>query len=318
MDDFTSTVLFYTLALIITFGVIGNVLSFIIFHYGKRCSAIASSAYFKCLAVADCFVLLVPCTELLLFLQPANIDMRPYSAFVCKLYVYSAFFWTTVSTWITVAITTDRTLTLCFPLKFRMSTTSRRIYLKVLCILAILIPLTSFHAIVVKYNDGDCNFVFDNKFSEFFQQTFIAIFIFLIPFVINGTCNVLISCLLWKRTRVNSLKGQNVTRRRGTAQNFTYRVLAITIFHMVSVLPIGVMKIMDILKSPVSVTVFTIANVLFYLNSGVNFVLYCVSGRDFRRDVKAMLRICCCKPELERGNTWNTSTRLSTIEGVRQ
>ncbi len=53
--------------------------------------------------------------------------------------------------------------------------------------------------------------------------------------------------------------------------------------------------------------------VVYYANHGVNFILYCVSGRQFRNDVKRTLRKMCCRPqEAEDAVTRPRSVRMES------
>ena len=313
MVDTSSTALFYTLAVIISVGVVGNVISLVVFHRGKQSSSLAWSAYFKCLALADNFILLVLGMELLLVLSPANIYVRFHNEWLCKFFHCICYFGITTSTWIMVVMTVDRTLSLCFPLKFRIDTSAKWIYIKICCVLLALLGISLFHLTVVTYGFGFCYVILRDTFSAIYFHWYIPVLVFIVPFVINGACNTIIVCTLWKRARrTAALSEQSIGRRVNAAQNFTFRVLAITIFHMVSVLPYGIFQLMFYFKIPVSQSEFIITNVIFNLNSGVNFFLYLAAGGDFRSDLKELCKSLwvCCKPT--ESNNIN-GTRVSTI-----
>ena len=76
IDETIGLVLFVFLALLIVFGIVGNILSFVTWSRGQRCSELPISAYFKPLAIVDTCILLFPAMELLMFLPPIQILLR--------------------------------------------------------------------------------------------------------------------------------------------------------------------------------------------------------------------------------------------------
>ena len=124
-----------------------------------------------------------------------------------------------------------------------------------------------------------------------------SIFIFGLPLIINATCNTLLLRKLYKRMskyQSSELTHAQIVTRRSAANSATYRVIAISTIHLLSTWPFAVFHIyFYIVNWNVSETCFAIDrifNVLYYMNSAVNFLLYCATGTDFRSDLAAILR----------------------------
>ena len=80
--------------------------------------------------------------------------------------------------------------------------------------------------------------------------------------------------------------------------SLTLRIFILSTVHLISTGPIAVAEVMKAssIDSAVfftfkSIPVYRAFNLLFYLNSGVNFVLYCLFGSEFRQDLYEILRL---------------------------
>lgn len=107
-----------SLAIIIVFGVIGNILSLLVWSVGKQCRIMSCGYYFRLLAIADIFNLLISGIAMLLEISPAYIILYDYNNFFCKFVPFSAHFGVQWSSWITVSVTIERTVSITSPMKF--------------------------------------------------------------------------------------------------------------------------------------------------------------------------------------------------------
>lgn len=121
---------------------------------------------------------------------------------------------------------------------------------------------------------------------------------FAVPFCVITVCNSLIVAKL-----IQSLRSLNVDDRSQTnmKQSRMY-TLAIRIFilstvHFVSAGPVAVVEVMKSVSVDNEVmfvqnkTLYRFFNLLFYLNSGSNFLLYCLFGKEFRKDLTDMIKL---------------------------
>ena len=112
------------LAVITLLGCIGNILSFLIWTKGKRCSGCQGAIYLRCLALSDTLVLCVPAMELTIALLEPTIVLRNLNPVFCKLVPISPYFCVQLSAWIVVSLTVEQTIAVCSPLK-SMATSSK-------------------------------------------------------------------------------------------------------------------------------------------------------------------------------------------------
>ena len=96
-------------------GVFGNILSFLIWTKGKRCSNNRGAIYLRMLALSDIAVLCIPAMELAVsFLKPAYI-LRRINVVFCKVFPISPYCCVQISTWIVVCLTVEQTIVVCRP-----------------------------------------------------------------------------------------------------------------------------------------------------------------------------------------------------------
>ena len=140
MDNTTVwLVLGICLAVITVFGCVGNILSFLIWTKGKRCSNCQGAIYLRVLALSDTLVLCVPAMELTIALLEPTILLRNLNPVFCKIVPISPYFCVQLSAWIVVSLTVEQTIAVCSPLKSMTSSSKWRQY----CIV-IVITLVSF------------------------------------------------------------------------------------------------------------------------------------------------------------------------------
>ena len=105
------------LAVIIIFGVIGNVLSILVWTIGKRCSNCPTAVYLRFLAVFDTLVLAIPGVELAVYLIEPTIVLRHLNSVFCTILPITPYFWKQASTWTLICLTIEQTMAVCRPLK---------------------------------------------------------------------------------------------------------------------------------------------------------------------------------------------------------
>ena len=121
---------------------------------------------------------------------------------------------------------------------------------------------------------------------------------FALPCLIITLSNSLIVVKLMQRVRTfnkESPSRGNIRQFRMTS--LTLRILILGVVHIVSTGPIAIAEVMKATSFENEVmilnqtTLYRFFNLMFYLNSGVNFILYCIFGNEFRQDLYNILRI---------------------------
>ena len=116
------------LAVITAFGCVGNILSFLIWTKGKRCSNCQGAIYLRLLALSDTLVLCVPAMELTIALLEPTVLLRNLNPVFCKIFPISPYFCVQLSAWIVVSLTVEQTVAVCRPLQSMTSSSKWRHY----------------------------------------------------------------------------------------------------------------------------------------------------------------------------------------------
>ena len=109
------SLLLYVPPVLIVMGTVGNLMSFVVL----RCRAmvkVSSYHYLASLAIADTVVLFIGLLRLWLG-ELTGTDFHDSSDWVCKLTVSFGYTASDLSVWLIIAVTVERYIVVCFPLK---------------------------------------------------------------------------------------------------------------------------------------------------------------------------------------------------------
>ena len=147
--------------------------------------------------------------------------------------------------------------------------------------------------------------------------------IFSIPLCIFTICNMAALITMRRRNRNYIMGGFHGNQRENSASRaMTARVIAISVVHCISVGPYSISSLIPSYVNAVNnrdeaiVWLYSFFNFIWYLNNGVNFILYSLFGRAFRRDCKVLF---CRKRHHNIRNTSTQSvcqTQVALIESV--
>ena len=309
------------LALIICFGMVGNIISFLVWTKGKRCRNLPGGIYLRALAIADSVVLCVSAADraagLLFEVRPRNLNN-----ILCKFETTMFHFGIIVSTWIVVCFTAERTIAV-YQVKTSTRWLNKTTTVSIITCIAVITLLLNLpyavgcklmmksdgkynHATVVTSNidisdvrtTGNVNHTtsfeycgadsssFIYKYERgyhFWLLDFVLIFSVPLTFIIISNVTVLyvITC------RRNEVKMKSDSRRNA----ITARALSVSLVHCVSSAPFSIAVLVPgfvenafARESGHDYYVGVFVSLCTFLNHGVNFILYSFFGTDFRRD----------------------------------
>ena len=123
-------------------------------------------------------------------------------------------------------------------------------------------------------------------------------FCFAIPFFVITLCNLLIIVKLLRRMRgLNTDSASQTNIKDSRMVSLTMRIFILSIVYCISTGPITIIEVMKASSIEYRVlfiknrTLFRFFNLLFYLNSSVNFILYCLFGNEFRQDLYTLMKL---------------------------
>lgn len=109
----------------IIFGIVGNIISFLTWTRGRRCKNSPGKFFLIALAISDTVALVLPGPELTLELWYGK-KTRDLGPFFCKLERYTLHLGLIISTWIVVCFTVERAIVVSFPMRSMKWVSKRR------------------------------------------------------------------------------------------------------------------------------------------------------------------------------------------------
>ncbi|KOC63881.1 Growth hormone secretagogue receptor type 1 [Habropoda laboriosa] len=304
-----SVQLYYT-PMLVYFGSLGNCLSVIVFFGTKLCQY-SSSIYLGALAISDTgflisvFVVWLNMVEVGLFNRPG----------FCQFFIYLTTLCSFMSVWLVVAFTIERFIAVQYPLyRQSMCTVARaKLTVAILTVLGVILcsPVLWFSAPRLQHNEKgnvtECHLAEGLESWAIVYNVIDTVLTFAIPFTVIIILNVLIARAIYRHIKIRkSLTNEPriVKERQPCVQNFRNNLAQTKITKMLLVvssaflcfnLPAYVLRIHAFLhfqednNAPRSVEMAQqVCNLLFNTNFGINFILYCATGQNFRRAIRSM------------------------------
>ncbi|XP_052097037.1 neurotensin receptor type 1-like [Mytilus californianus] len=306
----------YATPVILLVGFLGNSLSLTVF-LSRNMRNLSASSYLAALSVSDLLVLIFYVTVewlkrgLVYLLPEFKLHFLDQNG-TCQTLLYIAYVLRFLSSWLVTAFTIERYIGVCHPLYRRYICSlpgSRRIIFGVMiasCIIVIYKPVLSG---VYLSHDGIhyCTGSKDHDFLSFVLDSIFALLITLVPFVIISVLNVLImrKLCLRKSHRENRSKisSQSSSDASFIRLEFTLILFTISFCFITFNGPYFIVWFRNFLHSKHLSKhlqysnygveywqgILYITKTIFYMNYCINFFLYSITGRHFRREVKSLL-----------------------------
>jgi len=310
----------YGSGVIIIFGTIGNLLSGLVMMR-KSLQRHTTSFYLTVLAVVDTAVLY---TGLLRYWIRAlrGLDIRSLSVASCKIHIFFVYFLMQFEAWILVWVAVERLAAIFVPHHAKEMFTKKFASIQLALTGTTLMALNA-HFFWTKTIVKTYCYTSDDKYSYFVNVIWSWIdFVIasLAPFVLMLSINVaIIARLLYLR----KLRNLNARADANTRINtMTTILITVNFMFFVTTAPItiyiGTQKHWnDQVKTYRDLAKLHLAwasiNMAAYTNFAINFILYCLSGPSFRRELARMLHIERWFRKIQPTDRSTGSTALGTI-----
>ena len=299
--------------ILIILGSVGNCLSILVLT--RRCIRSSTTAlYLTVLAFSDLFVLYTGLLrQWLIYLF--EVDVREVSEFGCKLNIWLVYSSLDFSAWILIVVTLERVISAWFPHNAKTLCT-KKWAISLLVAVAVFILLLNAHLLygmVFIYSvtkDGrqdvekciEINEDYRNFFNVSWPWIDFCAFCF-IPFTVLVIGNALILFKVLKSHRkvksrvvpsIHSGNRATATSKHVSKQSsMTAMLFTLNVVFLLSTSPISIYNIgypywsENVSAHKIAQLDFwwAIVNMLMYMNNSLNFLLYCLSGTKFRREV---------------------------------
>ena len=294
----------YIMPLIVLSGITGNIISFLVL-IRRRMRHTVVYFYLALLAIADTGVLMLSALKTWIRVL-SGFELLHVSDFGCKTIMFLFLISMHMSAWLLVAMTIDRLIAVTFPLKTSAwCTTKRAVYTSISLLFACILlnsHIFGTYHLVYKGQRHKCSFSRDNVFMlKIFPWLKLSTYSIL-PFVLILVMNLVIihKIIKSKKRRRDSLmggRGKEATSRINHGRNrVTLLLLSITCMWLLLTAPIMMWTFVaqqdtkDSHLRAKNLLAKTVCFLLMYINHGINFALYCLSSRNFRKE---LYRMCC-------------------------
>ncbi|KAH3828887.1 apelin receptor-like [Dreissena polymorpha] len=309
-------------------GTFGNLLSIYVLNRSDKTSTLIN---LSALAVCDLFALYSGLGREWI-IHVFKYDIRDFSDVFCKLHFYSVTFSLQFSSWILVAITIERVISVQRPHMAKLECT-KMFALTVLCTESLVLLVLDGHLLygfslthnnATTFSNGSANesnyslklkcqpSQVNEQYARFvyYVWTWIDFGVaFLLPFVILLTCNVLIVVNIKQSQRFQRVATSKNARTSLNSQkpvlSLTAILLTLNSVFFICVGPANIFLIGQFYWWPYDVSneydeaimelVWAVVGILMYSNNAVNFILYIFCGSQFRAEVKCLLLKICGK-----------------------
>jgi hypothetical protein len=195
-------------------------------------------------------------------------------------------------------LTVERFISVRFPLKARTICTLKWTYVALLVMFICSFALNlQFYFILTLDNNGRCNLTARMAWYGDISH-WIDMFVYsLVPFVVIVFCNCsilskVIQSRIERKKLQQSERSSEAKSTHAHLTSMTYMLTTVSVVFLILTLPTTIQLVVYEQLRPrtakqyvVYALMHTTTNLLSYTNSAINFILYCVSGTQFRREV---------------------------------
>lgn len=308
-------------------GVFGNLVSVTVLCR-ERMRNLPSSFYLLVLSANDLlFIIIAQGLRHFTMYNFGTKDPLIWTSWYCKFFFVTTQTLSGFSNWILAAITAERCIAVCVPLKAKQILRRRngKIFLTV-CFAVILgyysyagtlrqvVPKQRGPNIVLMCTIPDSKLdYFVTEVRQWFQVTFAT----LVPFAIIIPCNICIILTMMRSRSMTSKSNQERSSQQMTALITT--LLTVSFAYVLLTAPLRIAFIVQTaydFRDPLLISIVTF---FLHLNHSINFILYMATGSAFRKELRGMLQ--CCFSGLGRRGEQATSdgeraTKISNIDSV--
>lgn len=324
--------------IVILAGIAGNLLTLAVI-LRQRASSSSMGVFLSALAVSDIiFILNSPLRNWILN-GLEKTDVRTISELGCKFSVFFTYSSAQFSSWILVAVTCERLVSVVLPHRVKLGCTTRAARVVIAAIFGTLVLLNG-HIFyghgqsTIPYLDGSCEAI-DVDYNNFWTKVWPWID-FAVTFAVPSIILIISNAVIIYKVRESAMKRRLLSIKHktsgseGSQRGVTAILITLTVAFFICLTPVQVYFIYfpysldDALEKYFCVdwpafAVFVdrhfflnaIVNILSYINATCNFFLYVLSGTRFRREVVALL---LCKPHGDAvfGTSKSTTRRQHT------
>ena len=298
--------------ILILLGTVGNGLSLAVM-LRKALRRSTTSLLLAALAVVDTAVLYVTMLPIWLDVE-FDISLSDASPVTCKLYPLASYVFSQFSPWIIVLVAVERLIVVFVPHKAHLLLTRRRVATSI-AVTGCTLVVANLHVLwMLTYNDTEERCA--NRWRDVYWQVRVfpilnAVLSSFLPATMLAVSNVLILVKIARERR--HVSGQRPMRRTG----ITTMLVTASVVFVVTTVPVQIFYLTyRNLKHEVAEIAGKYVYLLVCINYVINFLLYCISGSRFRREVIVMLTCRAGTQSTATVNTHHTYSRPTELQAI--
>ena len=297
-------------------GVIFNFLSIVLLRR-KRMRGTTTSLYLVALAATDLAQVFTGQATRHWVRALTGSDPPAMHTWYCKIWFYLIRVFNSYSNWVLASVSTERCIAIMFPLHAKSIITKKSA--KIFLSLALLFFLVYYCHSIVSYKTitqhvGDlqvsaCVTNMGNYFSANVRPWADFVLEMLLPGILIVICNTIIIVTLSKarQKRAKSLAGGQTADDQ--MNSMVVMLVSVSIAYLLLTTPMHVNFVLSSTypagytysgrAQAVNRLVWAVSLFLHYINHSINFLLYVISGREFRSELKALFMEIFCAAKLK-------------------
>ena len=287
----------YWYPILVPIGLVGNTLSFAVMIKPNN-RKMSTCIYMAAISINDNLMMYV-CFHVFLV---SALHIHRWHHFECTFFIiFCSLVALQSSTYLILAMTVDKYIAIKWPHKAATYSTPRRATLIVvvlqICVIIYNVPHLFLSSTV---GDNKCVAYSNSSIISRVHSWFSFVLNAIIPFTLLIHMNFVIVKTVRNSRRMFSATGIDMRQKtmKTTENQLTIMLLLVTTLFLILLGPtyfrfiyVAFVKRDTPLEFAKSMLVFQITAKLYKTNSGINFLLYCISGQKFRNDLKDIL--CC-------------------------
>ena len=311
----------YWYPILVPIGLIGNCLSFAVMMRPQN-RKMSTCIYMAAISINDNLMMYMCSHEYLV----SGIQIHKWYPFECKFVAFVALFALQNCTFQVLAMTVDKYIAIKWPHRAATYSTPKRAkMISVIVYVSVFIYNVPYFFLSGVIGDKCMAYALSNVISRVYSWLSFVLNA-IIPFTLLIHMNYIIvntvrnSRKLFRSSDTNTgMEKREVTMK--SVENQSIMLLLVTTLFFILLCPTYFRFIYLVFvkrdtpsKHAKSMLIFQITSKLYTTNSGINFLLYCISGQKFRNDLKEILYCSTSRSSSSKHKSQSNGTKLSSIQ----
>ena len=288
----------YLSPIFLVIGLTGSILTFSIMY--EKAKSKATYLYLTFLSVIDVFALYIPCLRgFIYYLSNGRVDLT--KTFKCGWFYLFYYSCTNISVYTVICVAIDRFISVYFPYTAKSLSTSKRA-VGVCVVISIFQFVLNLHFVWTSrlvVVDGEMKCIYPEQHAHWMRFVWTWIDLSVFSFIPVTTLTTLSSLTIYKMAK----QRKQIAASHNASTSMSKRSISISLITVCVVMllcntPIVVLNLLTpklIISTPEQEAGYGLAMAvvehLMYLNNSINFFLYIVTTKHFRRELTKMLRL---------------------------